>query len=102
MTRPRTYGTTARLGARGLAATLAASGCVLLAFLALALDADPATLTARLAALSALTIAGPAIVGSVAGIATAAVAAHGARHVGGQAAPTNAELTTAASVEVLP
>lgn len=102
MTRPRTWGTTARLGTRGLLATLAASGCVLAAVLILALAVTPESLEARLEALRALAIAGPAIVASVAGVATAAVGAHGVRHAGGPPAPTSAEMESAARVEPLP
>ena len=90
--KPLTSGTTAALGRQGLLAVCAASCCVLAAVLVLALVRDPASLLARLEALRSLSIAGPAIVGSVAGVASLAVGAHGARHIGGPPAPTNAEL----------
>ena len=92
MTRPPTYGTTARLGTQGLAATLGASLCVLVIVLVLALARDPASLLARLEALRSLAIAGPASVASVAGVASAAVGMHGARHIGGPPAPTTGEM----------
>ena len=95
--KPLTSGTTAALGRQGLAAVCAASALVVAALLTLALVRDPASLLARLEALRSLSIAGPAIVGSVAGVASLAVGAHGARHIGGPPAPTNPELVAEAS-----
>ena len=95
--KPLTSGTTAALGRQGLAAVCGASALVLALVAVLALVRDPASLLARLEALRSLSIAGPAIVGSVAGVASLAVGAHGARHIGGPPAPTNAELVAAAS-----
>ena len=98
--RPPTSGTTAALGRQGLVATLGASLCVLVLVAALALARDPASLLARLEALRSLAIAGPAIVASVAGVASAAVGMHGARHIGGAPAPTTGELLAKVEGEV--
>lgn len=94
--KPLTSGTTAALGRLGLAAVCAASTLVLAALLALALVRDPASLLARLEALRSMATIAPVILGAVATAASVATGAHGARHIGGAAAPTNAELVAKA------
>jgi hypothetical protein len=91
VTRPPTWGSTARLAAWGLAAVLAASAALLLALVDLARgpELDAGT---RLEALRTLALLGPSIVGALALVATGGTVAHGARHIGGPPAPTSAEI----------
>lgn len=87
--RPPTWGTTARLALLGLSTLLCHVAGYLYVLGWLVLRADPGSLPDALDALGA--IAGPALLAHLA-IGTGGTAIHGARHIGGEAAPTSAEL----------
>lgn len=89
MTRPPTWGTTARLAGYGLAAVLALSTGYggLLAWLVL--HAAPDILPDALESIAAAI--GPAML-ALGAIATGGAAIHGARHVGPGGSPTSADL----------
>lgn len=88
--RPPTWGSTARLAAGSLLAVLLALGGLLAAVLYLAMEAPPETASAALAAVERI---GGAAMLALGGAGAVGAGVHGARHLGGQPAPTSAELS---------
>lgn len=93
ISRPPTWGSTARLALWGMVGALVCTGAILAVVLDLArgVEADAA---ARVEALRALTLIGPAALGTIATLGSVGAAIHGARHLGGPPAPTSAEIRT--------
>ena len=93
ISRPPTWGSTARLALWGMVAALLCTAAILAVVLDLARGTE-ADAAARVEALRSLTLIGPAALATIGALGSVGAAIHGARHIGGTPAPTSAEIRT--------